>query len=113
MFLPTYTDTIVPESDIVLAPLVANMEFLSCGDDFIEVSNDGIAFRLGHSDNGFHETRVEEERFPAGNRIDADDWVLSDDRLTAKGTIQGAGTIGLDFGRVQCCQALQILLHRC
>ena len=65
----TYADAIIPEGYIVLPPLEAHMRFLGCGNEFIEIINDGIAFSFGYPDDLSDKARVEEDGFPAGDRM--------------------------------------------
>ena len=55
----TYCDAIIPERNIILAPLKPDMEFLGGGDDFIEIVDNHITLNLRHPHNLRHEPRVE------------------------------------------------------
>ena len=64
-----YADTIIPKSDIVFSPLETDVEFLSGGDEFVEVGDDGVAFGFGDTDDGGDEAGVEEDGFPVGDGV--------------------------------------------
>lgn len=71
-----YANSVVPESYIVLLPLVANVDFLGGRDEFIEVADDRGALSHGNADDGCDKARVEEDGFPASDRIRTDQRVL-------------------------------------
>lgn len=77
----TYGDTIVPEGNIILLPLKTDMELLCCGNDLVEIPNDGITFCLWDADDLGDEAWVEEQRLPAGDRVCTNEWMLCNDRI--------------------------------
>ena len=68
----TYADTVVPERNIILLPLEADIDFLGSGDEFVEIANDSVGFSFGNTDDVCHKARVEKYRFPPC------DWVRAD-----------------------------------
>ena len=52
------------------------MSFLRGGDEFVEVGDDGIGFGFGDADDVGDEARVEEDGFPLGYRVSADEGVF-------------------------------------
>lgn len=54
-----YTDAVVPNSNIILLPLISDVDLLRGGNDFVEVPNDGIAFRLRDADDARDKARIE------------------------------------------------------
>ena len=78
-----YGDAVVPEGNIVLLPLEANMKLLCRSNNFVQVSNDGITLGLGDADNLGDEAWVKEQRLPAGDRVCTDKWMLCDDRIAS------------------------------
>ena len=64
-----YADTVIPERDIVLLPLEADVDFLRGGHEFVEVTHDGVTFGFGYADDCGDEARVEEDGFPAGDGV--------------------------------------------
>ena len=82
LLFQTYRDAIVPESDVVLLPLKTNVKFLRCGDDFIQISNDGVALGLRHAHDLGDEARVEEKRLPASHRMGTYKRMLCSDGVT-------------------------------
>lgn len=57
----TNTDAIIPESDIVLLPLEANMDLLGRRDDLFEIADDGVTLCFRYANNSGDEAGVEEE----------------------------------------------------
>lgn len=51
---------VIPYGDVVLAPLEADVCLLGGGDQFVEVADDGVAFRPGDPDDLGDEPGVEE-----------------------------------------------------
>lgn len=102
---------VVPESNVVLVPLEADVRLVGRGDDLVEVRDDVVTLNLGNADNLGHEAGVEEQRLPSGDGVHADERVLSDDRLATDGAAHLLGAIGLHLGRVKGSQALEVLLH--
>lgn len=111
--LTTDADTIVPESNVILLPLIADMDLLCSGDDFIEVTNDRITLSLRHSNDARHKSWIEKERFPSGNRMSANKRVLRNNRISTNGAASGDGPVCLHSGRMESAKTFQILLHGC
>lgn len=111
-YLEAYSSAVIPEGDIVLAPLEASVQLLRSCDNLVEVGNDGIALSLGDSDNLGDETRVEEETVPSGDRVGADEWVFGGDGITTNRSAKGTRSISLHVGRVEGGQTLEVVLHR-
>lgn len=109
--LGTYSSAVIPEGNVVLAPLEASVQFLGGCDNLVEVGDDGIALGLGDSDNLGDEAWVEEEAVPPSNRVGADDGVFGGDGVTADSTAKGAGAISLHIGGVEGSQTLEVGLH--
>lgn len=82
------------------------MDFLCGGNDFVEVPNDGIAFRLRDADDARDKARIKEQRFPPGDRVGANQGVLCDDWITTDRTTSSTGSVGLHVGRVERAQPL-------
>lgn len=57
----TDTDAVVPESDVVLLPLEADMNLLSGGDDCVEIADDGVTLCLWYANNSGDKAGVEEQ----------------------------------------------------
>ena len=93
-----YTDTIVPESNVVLLPLIANMDLLCGSDNLIEVADDGITFSLGDTDNASPKAGDEEQRLSTSNRVCSDKRVLCDHRVSADRATKGSRSSGLHVG---------------
>jgi len=75
--------SVVPERNIVDTPLKPDMRFLGGRYDLHEIPDDGVAFGTWDTDDFRHEARVEEQRLPAGDGIDADERMLCRDWLAA------------------------------
>ena len=82
----TYADTVVPERNIVLLPLEADMDLLGSRDELVEIVDDSVGFSFGDADNVCHKARVEEYRFPPCDWVRADQWMLRDNWLSTDGT---------------------------
>lgn len=76
MLIDTYADTVVPECNVVLVPLETHMQFLSRGNDVVEVRENRVALPLGYSHNLCDKARVEEQCLPASDGVRANEWVL-------------------------------------
>ena len=68
----TYADTVIPEGNIILLPLEADIGFLGSGDEFVQIIDDSVGFSFGDADNVCHKARIEKHRFPPC------DWVRAD-----------------------------------
>lgn len=79
----TYRRSVVPDRNIILAPLESSMHFLSRGDHVGEVLDNGIALGFGNAHNLGHEARVEEQCIPTGHGVCADERVLGRDGVAA------------------------------
>jgi len=107
----TYSDAVVPESDIMLVPLESHMSLLGSRNDFVEIADDMVGFRFGNTDNLSDETWIEEERLPSRDRVGADERMLGDYCLATDRATQLTSTFGLHLSGVKGGKALQILLH--
>lgn len=107
----TYGDAVIPEGNVILAPLEAGVQLLGGCEHLIEVGDDGIALGLGDSNNLGDETRVEEEAVPSGDWVGANERVFSGDGVTADGASEGTGAVCLHVGRVEGSQTLEVGLH--
>lgn len=86
--------------------------YLVCrGDDFAEVGEDVVAFRLWDADDFRHEACVEEEGLPARHGVAADQRVFGDDWVAPDWAAEGGGPVCLHLGRVQGCEAFEVGLH--
>ena len=68
----TYADTVIPERNIILLPLEADIDFLGSGDEFVKIVDDSVGFSFRDADDVCYKARVEEHRFPPC------DWVRAD-----------------------------------
>ena len=93
-------DPVVPESNIILVPLEADVELLRRGDDLVEVRDDHVALDLWDPYNTGNESWVEEEGLPFCDWVGADQRVFGDDGIPSYRPACGEGAIGLDLGRV-------------
>jgi len=107
----TYTNAVIPESNVILLPLEANMELLGSRDDLAEIANNRIALSLGNSNYRFDETWIEEERLPARHGMCTDNGMLCDDCLTTHWTSECTRSFCLKLGRMQCSKTFEICLH--
>lgn len=87
------------------------MDLLGGGDDVREVLDNSITLSLGDTDDLGHESRVEEECVPAGDRVCANERVFGGDWFTADGPANGSRVICLHVGGVEGCQTLEVRLH--
>ena len=106
----TYADAVVPVDYVVFAPLEGDVILVGCGNHFIQVVDDVVTFEFGHTNDLGDESRVEEQRLPACDGMDTNEWVLGCDWISANRTAFSDGVVGLHVGGVQCGQAFQILL---
>lgn len=104
-------DSVIPEGDIVLVPLKPSMVFRRGSDDLIEKGDDVVALGLGNADNLGNEAGIEEERFPSGDRVCADEWVLGGDGFTTNGPAEVSRALSLKFSGVDGSEAFEVLLH--
>lgn len=104
-------DAVIPEGDVTSLPLEPGVQLGAGADNLIEERDDVVGFRLGHTNNLGHEARVKEQRFPAGDRVSADQWMLGGDGLATDGAAQVARTLCLEVGGVQRSDGLKVLLH--
>ena len=111
MGICTYTDTVVPERNIVLLPLEMCMNLLSSGDEFVEIIDDCIRLGFGNADDSSDKARVEKYRLPPSDRVRADNWMFGYDWFATDRTTEGIRTISLDLGRMQSFKSFEILLH--
>lgn len=56
-----YADAVIPEGNIILLPLVADVNLLRCADDLVQVADNGVTFSLGDSNDAGDEARIEEQ----------------------------------------------------
>ena len=82
----TYANPVVPKSDIVLPPLEAHMKLLSGSYYLVQIVDDSIAFGFGNTNDLGNETRIEEYRVPASDRVGADERMFGSDWLTTDST---------------------------
>lgn len=106
-----YRRSVVPDGDVILAPLESSMHLLSGGYHFGEVLDDGITLGFRDAHDLGHESRVEEQAVPAGDGVCANERMLGGDRVTTNRPAKSSRVVGLHVCRVQCCQALEIGLH--
>ena len=104
-------DTVIPERDITRLPLESCMELWAGRYNLIQQRDNVITLSLRHTNDLGHKARVEEDALPAGDRVCAYERVLGCDRFAAHGAAEFAGALGLQFGRVQRCKGLKVLLH--
>ena len=104
-------DTVVPERDITRLPLKSCVELRAGRYNLIQQRDNVITLSLRHTNDLSHKARVEEDALPAGDRVCAYERVLGCDRFAAHGAAELAGALGLQFGRVQRCKGLKVLLH--
>ena len=104
-------NAIVPESDVTRIPLESSVELWRSSNDFIEQRDDVVALSLWYADDLGDKAGVEEDTFPAGNGMGADEWVFCCDWFAAHGAAEVACALRLKVCRVQRCEGLQVLLH--
>lgn len=73
------------------------MDLLSCRDYLIEIIDDGVAFCLGYTNYGGDKPGVEEERFPASDRMSADQRMLRDNWVPTYRAAKGMRSISLNL----------------
>lgn len=93
----SYSDAIVPERDIIFAPLEAGVELVCRRHYFVKVPDDMITLDLGYTYNLCNETRIEEEGLPSSNGMSADQRVLVGDWISADCSSELSRALGLDF----------------
>lgn len=64
-----YCCSIVPNSNVILAPLETSMGLLCSGNHLGKVSKNGITLDLGNTDDLRHEPGVEEQTVPPGDGV--------------------------------------------
>lgn len=87
------------------------MYLLSGGHHVGEVPDDRIALGFGDAYDLGHESWVEEQTVPAGDRVRANERMLGGDRITTNGSSKRSRVIGLHVCRMQRCQTLEVGLH--
>lgn len=97
----TYRDPVVPDRNIIFIPLETGMHLLSGCNNIGEVFDDGVALGFGYAHNLGHESRVEEQCVPAGDRVRADERVFSGYRVPANRSTKRSRVVGLHVCRVQ------------
>ncbi len=88
-------DPVIPEGDVVDAPLEPNVCFLGSGDDFHQVLDDGVGLGSRDADDLCDKAGVEEEGLPACDGIDADQGMFGGDGITTDGAFKRTRAIGL------------------
>lgn len=104
-------NAIVPESNITGVPLESSVELWRSSDDLVEQRDDVVALGLRDADDLGDKAGVEEDTFPAGNGMGADEWVFCCDWFAAHGAAEVACALRLQVCGVQRCEGLQVLLH--
>ena len=84
--MQTYRCPVIPDRDIIVAPLETSMRFLRCRNHLRQVSENSVALRFGNSNNFGHKSRVEEKTVPACHGIGTDKGVLCCDGFTTNGS---------------------------
>ena len=80
--LDTYRRLIVPERNIILAPLETSMKLLGRCNDICKIPDDGITLSLRNANDLSDKTRVEEQRIPPSDGVGPDQRMLGCDRLS-------------------------------
>lgn len=107
----TYRRSVVPDGNIILAPLESSVHLLCSGHHVGEVLDDGITLGFRDAHDLRDKSRVEEQSVPAGDGVRANERMLGRDWVTANRSTKSSRVVGLHVCRVQSCQALEVGLH--